>query len=139
MVRPGTENAAGIVAFGKAANNALKDIRKNWAHVRELNQYLRDELKTVKDAVINSQEDALPYVLNISLPKLSTEEWLHEFRMNQICVSGSSACGRGEKSRVIREMGITGRRADSVLRIGLSKKNTKEELDVLMKLIKNIY
>ena len=43
------------------------------------------------------------------------------------------------KSRVIREMGITGRRADSVLRIGLSKKNTKEELDVLMKLIKNIY
>lgn len=29
MIRPGTENAAGIVAFGKAANNALKDMNKN--------------------------------------------------------------------------------------------------------------
>ena len=81
----------------------------------------------------------MPYVLNISLPVLSTEEWLHIFRMNNICISGSSACGRGEKSHVIREMGITGKRADSVLRIGLGKKNTKEELDIFMNLIKNTY
>lgn len=139
MIRPGTENAAGIVAFGKAANNALKDMNKNWSYVHKLNQYLRDELHKVNDAVINSPENALPYVLNVSLPRLTTEEWLHVFRMNNICISGSSACGRGEKSRVIREMGITGRRADSVLRIGLSKKNTKEELDILMKIIKNVY
>lgn len=139
MIRPGTENTVGIVAFGKAANNALKNMRKNLDYVWELNQYLRSELKTVKDMQINSPENSLPYVLNVSLPQLSTEEWVHEFRMNHICVSGSSACGRGEKSRVIKEMGITGRRADSVLRIGLCKKNTKEELDILMKLIKKIY
>lgn len=138
MIRPGTENAAGIVAFGKAANNALKSMNDNWKHIQELNHYLRDELLAVKDAVINSPDDALPYVLNVSLPQLSTEEWLHVFRMNNICISGSSACGRGEKSRVIKEMGITGRRADSVLRIGFSKKNTKEELDALIKIIKNI-
>lgn len=139
MTRPGTENSAGIAAFGKAANNALRNIRRDWDYVTELNQYLRQELKSIEGAVINSPEDGMPYVLNISLPILTTEEWLHVFRMNNICISGSSACGRGEKSRVIKEMGITGRRADSVLRIGLGKKNTKEELDVFMNLIKNIY
>lgn len=138
-IRPGTENTAGIIAFGKAANNALKNIRKDWEYVSELNRYLREALKTIEGAVINSPEDGMPYVLNISLPVLSTEEWLHIFRMNNICISGSSACGRGEKSHVIREMGITGKRADSVLRIGLGKKNTKEELDIFMNLIKNTY
>lgn len=139
MVRPGTENAAGIVAFGKAANNALKNIRRDWEHVSRLNQYLKEQLDSVEGAVINSPTDSLPYVLNISLPILSTEEWLHIFRLNDIYLSGSSACGRGEKSRVIKEMGIVGQRADSVLRIGLSKKNTKEELDVFIKIIKKMY
>ena len=131
-LRPGTENVPGIVAFGYAAQKALRDIRKNWNHVTELNRYLTEGLLRMDQVVINSPENAVPYVLNISVLPFTTEELLHEMRMRGIYLSGSSACEKGARSHVIQAMGIEGRRADSVLRIGLGKKNTREEIEIFL-------
>lgn len=80
----------------------------------------------------------MPYVLNISVLPFTTEELLHELRMKGIYLSGSSACEKGARSHVIRAMGLEGARADSVLRIGLGKKNTREEITVLAETLKEI-
>lgn len=138
MVRPGTENVPGIVAFGYAAEKALRDIRRNLEHVEELNAYLADGLRRMDGVVVNSPEGAVPYVLNISVLPYTTEELLHEFRMRGIYLSGSSACEKGAKSHVIQAMGIGGQRADSVIRIGLGKKNTREEITVLMETLNDL-
>lgn len=137
-VRPGTENVPGIAAFGCAAQKALQDIRRNWDHVMELNRLLTCRLLQMEDVVINSPEGAVPYVLNISVLPFTTEELLHELRMKGIYLSGSSACEKGARSHVIRAMGLEGARADSVLRIGLGKKNTREEITVLAETLKEI-
>ena len=137
-VRPGTENVPGIAAFGHASLKALRDIRENWEHVKELNLYLTDCLRQMEDVVINSPSGAVPYVLNISVLPLATEELLHEMRMRGIYLSGSSACEKGARSHVIRAMGIEGPRADSVVRIGLGKKNTREEVTVLVETLNEL-
>lgn len=137
-VRPGTENVPGIAAFGYASEKALRDIRRNWDHVMDLNRYLSGHLAQMEDVVINSREDAVPYVLNISVLPFTTEELLHELRMRGIYVSGSSACEKGARSHVIRAMGIDGRRAESVLRIGLGKKNTRNEITVLIETLNDL-
>ena len=68
----------------------------------------------------------------------ATEELLHEMRMRGIYLSGSSACEKGARSHVIRAMGIEGPRADSVVRIGLGKKNTREEVTVLVETLNEL-
>lgn len=78
---PGHRERAGIAAFGLAAGNALKDIRKNWLHVERLNRYLREELEQLPEVVINSPEGAVPYVLNLSVLPFTTERLVHEMRM----------------------------------------------------------
>ncbi len=137
-LRPGTENVPGIAAFGLAAGNALKDIRKNWLHVEMLNRYLREELEPLPEVVINSPEGAVPYVLNLSVLPFTTEQLVHEMRMRGIYLSGSSACEKGAKSHVIRAMGIEASRADSAIRIGLGKKNTLQEMKVLIETLKEM-
>jgi cysteine desulfurase len=77
-------------------------------------------------------------VLNISVLPFATEELLHEMRMRGIYLSGSSACEKGARSHVIRAMGIEGPRADSVVRIGLGKKNTREEVTVLVETLNEL-
>ena len=59
-MRPGTENVPGIAAFGHASLKALRDIRENWEHVKELNLYLRDCLRQMEDVVINSLQGLFP-------------------------------------------------------------------------------
>lgn len=137
-LRPGTENVPGIVALGKAADKALIDIRTNWEYVTQLRDYLIEELSSINNIVINSPKQSIPYILNISILPYSTEKLLHEFRMKDIYISGSSACERGRRSHVIEAMGITGQRADSVIRIGLSKNNTFKELEKFIDVIKKI-
>lgn len=137
-LRPGTENVPGIAAFGLAAGNALKDIRKNWLHVEMLNRYLREELEPLPEVVINSPEGAVPYVLNLSVLPFTTEQLVHEMRMRGIYLSGSSACEKGAKSHVIRAMGIEASRADSAIRLGLGKKNTLQEMKVLIETLKEM-
>ena len=137
-VRPGTENVPGIIAFGKASENALRNLYENLEHVTELRNYLLDEIKKMDNVVINSPEHSSPYVLNVSVLGHTTEEILHEFRMKEIYLSGSSACEKGAKSHVIAAMGIEGERADSVIRIGIGKKNTKAEIETFVEILKNI-
>lgn len=135
-LRPGTENTSSIAAFGKAADKALINIRKNWAYVKQLKDYLTAEFSQMDEVVINSPEQSVPYVLNISVLPFTTEELLHEFRMEEIYLSGSSACEKGAKSHVIAAMGIDGQRSESVLRIGLCKNNTLEELKTFVTILK---
>lgn len=137
-LRPGTENTPAIAAFGKAADKALVNIRTNWAYVNQLREYLLDEFSQMDEIVVNSPKQSVPYVLNISVLPYTTEELLHEFRMEEIYLSGSSACEKGAKSHVIAAMGIGGRRAESVLRIGLCKNNTLEELKTFVTILKTL-
>ena len=128
-LRPGTEALPLIGAFGVAVSEL--DISKNYAYVKELNAYALEKLAALDNIVINSPENALPYIINISALGIRSETMLHFLAEKDIYVSSGSACAKGKPSHVLEAMGLDGKTADSALRISFSKENTKEDIDAL--------
>lgn len=128
-IRPGTEPLPLIAAFGVACNEFA--IEKNYEKVAELCEYAKNQLTKIDGVVINSPQNALPYVLNFSAGKVRSETMLHFLEEYEIYVSSGSACAKGAPSYVLSSMGYGSYRADSALRVSFSKLNTKEDVDAL--------
>lgn len=132
-IRPGTEALPLIAAFGVACEEF--NIDENYKKISELNEYARQKLKSIDGVIINSPENALPYVLNISVGRVRSETMLHFLEEFDVFVSSGSACAKGKPSHVLSAMGLSRERADSAIRISFSKYNSKEDVDVLCKSI----
>lgn len=133
-LRPGTEALPLIGAFGCAVSEF--DIDKNMQYVKELNEYAKEKLLSLDGVYLNSPENALPYVLNLSVLGIRSETMLHHLEASDIFVSSGSACAKGKKSHVLKALGLSEKRADSAIRISFSKLNTKEDIDALYDAVK---
>lgn len=129
-LRPGTESAPLIAAFGEAVKEA--DIPQNNALIRELNEYALSKLTAIDGICVNSPLSALPYIINISVAGIRSETMLHHLEQSDVYVSSSSACAKGKRSYVLAAMGLSDDRIDSSVRISFSKYNTKEDVDALI-------
>ena len=129
-VRPGTEAAPLIAAFGAAVEEF--ELEKNLSAVTKLNQYSKEELKKTEGITINSSDDALPYVLNLSAEGIRSETMLHFLERRGVYVSSSSACAKGRRSYVLQAMGLPDGRIDSSLRVSFSKYNDRSDVDALI-------
>ena len=129
--RPGTENAAGIVGFGAACQLMEKNGGEYLEQIRRCNLRLRELLSGREGFVIHSPEDALPTILNVSVPGVRSEVMLHFLEQYGICVSSGSACAKGAKSHVLSAMGLPAAEIDSALRISFSHENTVEQTEKL--------
>lgn len=130
-IRPGTEALPLIGAFGVAVSEL--EIDKNYQLVQELNDYAKDKLSSIDSVTLNSKDNALPYILNISVKGIRSETMLHHLAQNNVYVSSGSACAKGKPSHVLSAMGVSRDSADSALRISFSKLNTKDDIDALVK------
>lgn len=128
-LRPGTEALPLIAAFGAACGEFK--IEENYNAVRELNRYALQKLKNIDGVIINSPENALPYIINVSAGRVRSETMLHFLEELDVYVSSGSACAKGKPSHVLRAMGLSKERADSALRISFSKYSTKDDIDAL--------
>ena len=129
-IRPGTESAPLIAAFGAAAHAC--DYLSNYERVQTLNAYTLNKLREIDGVTINSPADALPYIINISVAGIRSETMLHHLEESGVYVSSSSACAKGKRSYVLEAMGLPDDRIDSSLRISFSKYNTMEDIDALI-------
>ncbi len=134
-IRPGTEGMPAICGFG-AACAALPDADKERKKIAELNTYLRTELAKMPEVAINSAEDALPYVLNISAGQVKAQTMLNFLSEHHVYVSSGSACAKGAKSYVLTSLGLSPMRINSALRISFSRYNTKEDCDAFLSVLK---
>ena len=128
--RSGTESVPLIAAFG-AAVKELPNPNSQLKTMEELVVYAKEKLSSLNDIYFNSPEDALPFILNISLVGYRSEILLHYLEGENIMVSSGSACSKGEASGVLAEMGLSADRRDSALRISFSRYNTKADVDRL--------
>ena len=128
-IRPGTEPLPLIAAFGTAVGEFK--INENYDKILQLNGYAREQLAKIDGIVINSPQNALPYVLNISAGRVRSETMLHFLEELQVYVSSGSACAKGKPSHVLSAMGLDRDRADSALRISFSKYSTLGDVDAL--------
>lgn len=128
-LRPGTENLPAIAALGAACDEF--DIEGNYEKALDLNAYAKEKLLPIDGVELNSPENALPYVLNISAGRVRSETMLHFLEERDVFVSSGSACAKGKPSHVLSALGLGRERADSALRISFSKHNTKADIDAL--------
>lgn len=129
-MRSGTESIPLIYGL-KGAIDELGDIKKNLEHSQKLWQYTKQILLETGLVTVNSPENALPYILNISVEGYRSETMLHFLESRGVYVSSGSACAKGEGSYVLREMGFSRKQVDSALRISFSRYNTKEDAEIL--------
>ena len=133
-IRPGTEPMPAIAGFHGAASE-LK-VKDSLERITKLRDDFVGELRSLDGVIINSPDDALPYIVNVSLEGLRSETVLNLLSGMGIYVSSGSACAKGHKSHVLTAMGLEGNIIDSSLRVSLSRFTTKEELDYFIEGIK---
>ena len=134
-IRSGTESVPLAAAFGSAVNRFSKDIDTRYEKVSELKKYLVEKISEIDGVEINSPENGSPYIINISQNKRS-EIMLHFLESKGIYVSSGSACSKGQQSGVLGQFGITGKRADSAIRISMTAETTIQELDEFINALK---
>lgn len=132
-IRPGTEPMPAIAGFIGAIEDLT--VKESLEKVTALRDYFTEKLKERDGIEINSPDDALAYIVNISLPGYRSETLLNFLSDVGIYVSSGSACAKGHKSHVLTAMGLPDRIIDSSLRISLSRFTEKQELDFFLQSI----
>ena len=132
QLRPGTQAMPLIAAFGKAVQieNASSSERKE--RMKMLESYLKESIGKIDGILLNSKEDAIPNIVNISVPGIRSEIMLHFLENRGIYVSSGSACALGAKSHVLAAMGYDSARIDSAVRISFGRDTEKEDIDELV-------
>jgi cysteine desulfurase len=135
--RGGTENVAGIVGFGQAAELAMAHFTDQDTRVRALRDKLENGiLKNIPGVVRNGARDQrLPNTSNLSFEGIEAEGILLLLDEQGICASSGSACTSGslDPSHVLLAMGCSPARARGSVRFSLGIYNTETEVDFLLK------
>lgn len=131
--RAGTENAASIVALGKACAIAEKHIEYENTFVKAMRDKLEEGiLAVVPNAFVTGNPDnRLPNTANIAFEYIEGEAILMLLNKAGIAASSGSACTSGslEPSHVMRAMGIPYTAAHGTVRFSLSRYNTMEDIE----------
>jgi cysteine desulfurase len=130
--RAGTENVAGIIGMGRAAEIALNRLAEDSARIKMLRDRLENLLlESCPDSRVNGDRQMrLPNTLNMSFRYLEGESILVLLDQQGICASTGSACtaGSAEPSHVLRAMGVPPDWLQGGVRFSLGRFNTEEEI-----------
>ena len=130
IYRSGTPTVALAASLETALEAAVGELPARTARVKEANAFLRDALSKYPKVHINSPENAIPHILNLSVENVKGTVFQRELDAEGVCVSVKSACSSdGLPSRAVFAVSRDRRNALSSWRISLSHLTTQEELD----------
>ncbi len=142
--RAGTENVAGVVGLGAAAEHACRWMQEDAAedgpgHLASL----RDRLETallaaVEGAAVNGGGAArTPNTANLFFEGVDAEALLITLDLEGLACSAGSACqsGAAEPSHVLTAMGLPRERAAASIRLSLSRMSTASEVEAAIRMI----
>lgn len=135
-LRAGTENVAGAVALGRAAEEMRETLEESTERIRTLRDLLEQGiLARVPSAWVNAGRAArVPNTANIGLEGIEGEAMVISLDLKGFSVSSGSACSSGavEPSHVLMAMGLGAAQARSCLRFSLGRGNTLAQVDALL-------
>lgn len=134
-LRSGTENTPFISAFGDAVRITCSTMQEDISHMKELRDYCIDALvKQIPKAVINSNKQGAPHIVNFSLPGLNNKKVVQFLDSRDIFISSAAACksNNSRGSSVLESLGFSRALSESALRVSFSYLNTKSDIDTLM-------
>lgn len=134
-MRSGTEGTPALFGFAAAAEAGGKTFREDIARERGLLENLCARLEALPGVQLNGAHEA-PHILSISIPGVPTQNSINILQDAGICVSAGSACAKGHRSHVLTAMGVSEKAIDSAFRVSLSRETTQEEIDALVRTIR---
>jgi len=138
--RAGTENVAGIVGMGKAAELAHANMRRRVQKEIMLRNYMIERvLHEIPNARLNGHYSMrLPGNVNFSFKGIEGGSLLMLLEEDGICASGGSACNTGGSriSYVIAELGVPENYAPGTVRLTMCGDTTKAEVDAAIASLK---
>jgi cysteine desulfurase len=130
--RPGTENVAGIVGLGKAAEIARTSLAADAARIATLRDKLeRGLLERVPQIRVNgASAPRTPNTTNIQFSGIDGEALVIALDLKGLACSVGAACSSGavEPSHVLTAIGLTQDEAKSSLRFSLGRHTTESEI-----------
>ena len=140
--RAGTENVAGIVGFGKAAELAMNSLDEHIKHSTEMRDYLAEKLTAeIPDVIINgSMDNRHPGNLNVTFKYIEGESILIQLDACGICISTGSACSSKslKPSHVLSALGVPVELIHGTVRFSVGDFTTKEDIDYTVECTKKI-
>lgn len=140
--RAGTENVAGIVGFGKAAELALNSLDEHIKHSTEIRNHLAEKLTAeIPDVIINgSMDNRHPGNLNVTFKYIEGESILIQLDACGICISTGSACSSKslKPSHVLSALGVPVELIHGTVRFSVGDFTTKEDIDYTVECTKKV-
>ena len=140
--RAGTENVAGIVGLGAAAQLARGKMTAESDRLAILRDRLEEGiLATVSGTAINgARSPRVPNTTNISFDRIEAESMLIALDLAGIAVSTGSACSSGtlEPSHVLKAMGFPAHRTQNSIRFSLGAANTEAEIQRVLEVLPGV-
>ena len=142
--RAGTENLAGIVGFGAAAELAEQNLEHHRKHCSELRDYLMDRITAeIPDVIVNGPSDHSkrhPGNLNVTFAKIEGESILLLLDSFGIAVSTGSACSSKslKPSHVLSAIGVSDELIHGSVRFTVGDFTPKEDLDYTVDCLKAV-
>lgn len=130
-VRSGTVNVPGIAGFSLAAAMKCERMNQDNAVMRDVKNTLSSMLdeRFGESIHINSTNEGIPNILNISFSQLPSEVILHALEKEEIYVSTGSACHskKDTVSHVLKAMRLPAKWTQGAVRFSFSGDNTVDE------------
>src|SRR5271170_4646837 len=137
--RPGTENVAGIVGLGKAAQIAKAFLAEDAKRVAALRDNLEHTLlERVPDSRVNGAgAQRTPNTTNITFPGIEGEALVIALDLKGLACSTGAACSSGavEPSHVLTAIGLPAEDARASLRFSLGRHTTAADIDFALQVI----
>ena len=134
--RAGTENVAGIIGFGVAAELAAADLRNMGAMANLRDELEKGVLAIAPDAVmLSTGVDRLPNTTCIAVPRAKAETLVIGLDLAGVAVSSGAACSSGkvEASHVLRAMGVPEEVAQGAIRVSLGFATKRDDIENFLK------
>lgn len=139
--RAGTENIAGIVSMAAALGEAVGNIPENAPKLTAMRDRLIEGLSEIPHSILNgAKTNRLPGNVNMCFEGIEGESLLLLLDAKGICASSGSACTSGslDPSHVLLAIGRPHEIAHGSLRLTLSEENTPEEIEYIIKSVKEV-
>ena len=133
--RSGTEGTPAIFGFAAACAAVGATCRQDSIREKELLNRLIEKLSVIEGVRVNGAHDA-PHILSLSIPGVPTQNSINILQDAGICVSAGSACAKGHRSHVMTAMKLAPEVIDGSFRVSICKNTTPEELDTLVRIIR---
>lgn len=142
-LRGGTENVPYIIGFKKAVELCSKNVEQRRLNMIDTREYIIHNLiKNFECNINGDRNERLPNNINVTLKEnIMGESLIYMFDVDGIYISSGSACNShiDKPSYVLKAIGLTDREALKTIRISLSYKTTRDDIDkFLIQLRKNI-